>query len=331
MSGASSVDVFSVRGMTEKPAFERPNASASSIDDVECARGAISALSYVSPFQAREVHTNSIRNLFDRAGRVTGYRYGLAALQLVGEIQQLPGGYWLPTPVRTVPLLRQALVVAPTTTARLQHEFPGVRRAGLARVAAADVVSTLPEQDLDGWLGQSCYDARAWGSTELSTLVEQMRPTVSHLALEYFHVTSESKAGQRTTRFSWINEPKTSLPDRQDMYLCRERVGRQSYRHCLISRGKGVIRAEASVPYSPTRLQYAIAAMQGNAIRICFSETNEMCRITFSESLPRAEFRLLAALGKKVAQSHWQRVYEMEAPFAPVVLERLACLGCEKG
>jgi hypothetical protein len=303
------------------------------VDVVECARGAISSLAYVTQHEVREVHTLSIRNMFSRIGVEDRYRYGLAALQLVKEVQFIRGGYWLPTPVRAVPLGQNALVLAPVPTDRLQYEIPEIRRAGLSRIAPLSALPDLPTQELNQWMDQAPYEATTWGLAELSVLTDRLQPTVQRGGIEYLQVANQQKLDQGARCFSWNREPQEPLPTGRGLYLCREKTGAQSYRYSLISLVRGVVRAEAQIIGSPSRLQYAVAALLDRKVRVGIKQASGKTMLTLSAPLPRAEYRLLEAVATKNSQLREgrEKVYQLDEDLSSVVLERLNFLGCAWG
>lgn len=271
--------------------------------------------------------------MFSRIGFEDRYRYGLAALQLVKEIQFIRGGYWLPTPVRAVPLGLNALVLAPIPTDRLRYEIPEIRRAGLSRIAPLSALTDLPIQELNQWMDQAPYDATTWGLAELTVLANRLQPTVQREGIEYLQVASQQKLDQGARCFSWSRDPREPLPTGRDLYVCREKTGAQSYCYMLISLVRGVVRAEAQIIGAPSRLQYAVAALLGRRVRVGVEQANGKTKLTLSVPLPRAEYRLLEAVATKDNQLREgrERVYRLDDDLSSVVLERLNFLGCAWG
>src|SRR5687768_11516577 len=100
-------------------------------DPIEQARGIASWLARRDEQTLVEFHTNAFRRAFVEVGPASAYRLGLSTMKLMREIQPLDGGYWLPTPVRSVPLLGGlSLLMSPAPTWHLVGEFPSARRAG---------------------------------------------------------------------------------------------------------------------------------------------------------------------------------------------------------
>lgn len=296
----------------------------------ELARGAFSSLGFLSAHAAREVHTNSLRRVFARCGEVRDYRLGLAAMQLMGEIQQLSGGYWLPTPVRAVPIGEGHMILAAIPTHRLAFEVPSTRRAGLARVHCGEGLGDLPIQALDNWMQVGPYDAAAWGDTELAGLEKELKPSGDRFGLEYFHVVSPRGMSRTPVpRFAWGSAPSPN-PMRNRLHLCRERIGNESYRYCLVTRGRRGVIAEAQILQRPSRLMYAIAELQGSPIQMRVEREGEICRITHGEPLPRAEYRLVQAIAGRASRIDGTPTFEVDKQYADEIVRRMEYLGYKR-
>jgi len=121
----------------------------SGVDSLEFARGALCAASFVATNAASETRVATLHNLFERAGLAATMADALETMQFLREAEPLGGGYWIPTPVRTVDLgSDRCLLVGPQPTSELQRHFAGVRRAGAGRVMdRADVPESPSEAD----------------------------------------------------------------------------------------------------------------------------------------------------------------------------------------
>jgi len=312
------------RGVVRAKRYTDPYAAA------ELARGAFSSLGFLSTHAAREVHTNSLRRVFARCGEVGDYRLGLATMQLMGEIQQLSGGYWLPTPVRAVPIGQGHMILAAIPTHRLAFEVPSTRRAGLARVHCGEGLGDLPIQALDNWMQVGPYDAAAWGDTELARLEKELKPSGDRSGLEYFHIAAP-RGGARNPmpRFVWGDSPSPN-PIRNRLHLCRERIGNASYRYCLVTRGRRGVVAEAQILHRPSRLMYAIAELQGSPIQMQVERQGSICRIAHSEPLPRAEYTLVQAIARRVSRVDGTPTFEVDEQYADEIIRRMEYLGYKR-
>lgn len=305
--------------------------ASSRIASVEIARAAISALCYASADRSREAHTISIKSAFERAGDPGGYRYGLSALSLVREIQQLPRGFWIPTPVRAVELGEFSLVVASVPTHRLEYEIPGAKRAGVSRIVPSAQCSHLERQDFSSWVGHTPTDPRLSTLNELSKLVAELRPTVQNARLEYFRVDVGRHGYGGAPRFRWHTEPGNPLPIDDSAFLCREQRGQSGYRFCLVRRRSGKVQEEAPVSGRPTRLQFGIALVEGKPIQIDYAIREATVELIIPESLPKAEYRFIEAIGIQVHKHFGARTYALPRALQSSAVDMLTGLGCIQG
>jgi hypothetical protein len=203
------------------------------IDPIEYLRGQLAAMAYVSSTSAREVHILRLRNAFEQAGFVYKLRYSLSVLNIMREVQKLSDGYWFPTPLRIIPIGdEKGIIVGPASTQELQRHFCGVSRAGYARVLALSVLDGLdfPIQKLDDWLGLQVQDSMAWAEAQLTEAHRCLKLTISPAKVQYFDVkTARSKTGNITIP-AWTDTPSSSM-QLKGMFLCRERLGRDSFRY----------------------------------------------------------------------------------------------------
>ena len=158
------------------------------LDSIDYCRGLLSAMAYVDPSSAREVNSKRLLIAFERAGIAHKLRFSLWVPDLVRDVQKLSDGYWFPTPLRIVPIEDQLIVVGPTSTNELQRHFPGVKRAGYARVLARRDIPGLPTQQLDNWLGLQVPDSVAWCEAYFADAKDKLAPTISPGNILFFNV-----------------------------------------------------------------------------------------------------------------------------------------------
>lgn len=312
-------------------AISAPTMSVVRDEEIEIIRSIVSSLCYVAPNQAREIHTTTIKNAFSRASAKGGFKFGLAALQLVGEIQQLPNGYWIPTPVRAVPLDSTSIVVSSIPTHRLKHEIPGIIKAGISRLAPESSASQLNSQSLANWLNLTVSDTEKWAEREITKLALELRPTISTRPIEYFQLGDHHQNGVSKAHFRWTKIPGNELPIEHNLYLCREKIGLTGYIYSIVKLKSGRVIAEAPVPYRPTRLQYGIARLVGAPIVVGVKKGINFIEISVSESLPLSEFRFLEAVSLRSGRKARQRTYLFNDIVYSTFLKIFTDLGCEMG
>jgi hypothetical protein len=272
-----------------------------------------------------------LRSSFEHAGIAHKLRYALNVLSLMREVQELGDGYWFPTPLRLVPIEKHAILLAPVPTHELRRHFHDVTRAGYARVLPQLDTQDLPIQELDEWAGANVRDSVTWSNGQIANALMSMGPTISSGNVQFFSV--------RTTRLPfgairnpiWADDSRFSLCVRQDVVLCRERVGRAYFRHFLGLVKSGRLVAEAPVPDDITRLQFGLSALAGQpiTIRVDFWEGQSVFHVPGGLLLPRSERRLLYALGVRDYSLPDKAYRVCGETFVSIIHARLRSLGCE--
>jgi hypothetical protein len=308
---------------TEEPAHE------AIFDAIEYCRGQLSAMAYVSPSTAREVNSKRLRIAFERAGIAHKLRFALWVLDFMREVQKLGDGYWFPTPLRIVPIEGQAIIVGVAGTSELQRHFPSVKRAGYARVLFGTDIHGLPTQQLDNWLGLRVLDSVAWCEAYFADARDKLAPTISPGNIQFFNVrTTRSTYGDIAVP-EWVDVPQPSM-QLKGIFLCRERLGRDSFRYFLGKvEGKSLL-AESPIPYEGmARLCCGFAARMGKPITVTVISCNEDFIIYTPGNLPRSERQLILALGVRDRGLKGMAYRVCDDKFVSLIAAKLKNLGCE--
>ena len=299
------------------------------IDPVEYVRGQLTALAYRSPVVAREVHILRLRKVFERARIVNQLRYALNILRLMREAQELPGGFWFPTPLRAVPIAECAILVGSIPTKELQRHFRGAERAGYARVSHRLESHDLPVQDLDSWIELDVADTVAWTAIQLATAQAAMGPTIVPTSIEYFTVRDVRSPFGTLVESLWVDDLRSAGTTPFGIVLCRQRMGRGSFRHFLGQIDRGRMIAEAPAPIESARMQFGLAALAGKRITVPIVAREEATVFHLSMGLPRAERQLVLALGVRDMPSRYKAYRIHGAALSSLVAAKLKNLGCE--
>jgi len=299
------------------------------IDPIEYCRGQIAALSFVRESTAREVHILSIRKLFERAGVVHSLRYALAILDLMREVQELGQGYWYPTPLRRVPLDGRSMLIGIPPTHELRRNFQTVRRAGYARLIDDSEIRNVPHQDLDEWTSAE-KDTVGWAKRELLKARSAIGPTMTSGSVEFFGVTSRAIGGRRASLQSWLSKAQLGQITIWDgLVLCRERIGSGYHRHFFGALDGRHVVGEAPFQTDVNRIKFGLASLAGSPITVLRSADAMVHKLHIFGDLPRAERRLLLALGKR-QPSRYGKTYSFHEADRPACLEdAIQNLGCE--
>lgn len=312
-------------------AFEGTSDSSpgASIDAIEYGRGQLAALSCHSTNSAREVHVLRLRNAFERAGIATKHRYALMVMNLMREAHELARGFWFPTPLRVVPIDAQAILVGVVPTKELQRHFPKVTRAGYARVLPQEDTQALPHQELDNWLGLGMKDSVAWSEIQFEEAQASMGPTVHSGNAQFFTVTTKRSSLGTITYPRWTDTPSIYLATTHGVVLCRERIGRESFRYYL-GRLKGDrLVSESLRPPDTVRIQFGLAALAGKPITVSVIVHGGASTFHIPTVLPRAERQLMLALGVRDISSPGKVYRVSDGAFVELIAARLRSLGCE--
>jgi hypothetical protein len=299
------------------------------IDAVEYGRGQLAASSFYSTSSAREVHVLRLRYAFERAGIANQLRFALIVINLMREAQELGRGYWFPTPLRVVPIDAQAILVGIAPTSELQRHFHRVARAGYARVLPEEDAQALPHQELDNWLGLKVQDSVAWSESQFEDAHAGMGPTIPSGNIQFFTTQTKRSSFGITTYPVWADASRSSFMAKQGVALCRERIGRESFRHFL-GRMKGDrLVAEGPPPSDVERIQFGFAALAGEPITVSVIKRGSDSIFHVPARLPRAERQLMLALGVSEISSIGKSYRVRDGAFDAIIVARLRNLGCE--
>jgi len=299
------------------------------IDAVEYGRGQLAASSRYSAASAREVHVLRLRHAFERAAIANQLRYALIVINQMREAQELRRGYWFPTPLRVVPIDARAILVGIAPTSELQRHFHRVARAGYARVLPQEDAQSLPRQELDNWLGLKVQDSIAWSEIQFEDAQAGMGPTIPSGNIQFFTTKAKRSSFGTTTYPVWTDAPRESLMAKQGVVLCRERIGRESFRHFL-GRIKGErLVAESPAPPDVERIQFGLAALAGKPITVRAITRNSDSIFHVPARLPRAERQLMLALGIFEISSLGKSYRVRDGAFDAILVAKLRNLGCE--
>lgn len=295
------------------------------VDDLEYLRGVLCALSYLSDATAREVHVMSLQRAFARIGRENRLRFALSTARFLSELQDLPGGYWIPTPIRAVPVGSDALVVAPHTTRELRRNFGlEIRKAGYGRLAPMSVAAALPKQALESWLEFPPANTPRWAAQQLLELSHQLRPTQGERGqFEVFCPT----AYKRSVRECWVAEMKAIVSEQR---LCRRRLGQENHTYFIGRVEAGRLVAETPPIEDWPRMQIGLLAIEGRALTAQVLLKPDAAVLATSAWLPRAERRFLLAVAKQSPElpSGQGRTYLIDTGALEKLTELLTNLGC---
>src|ERR1700728_765660 len=134
-----------------------------SADEVDLIRSLLCAFTFSDP-SPRPVHTLALSGELQKRNRARLLASaGLDVLELIGEAQRLPGGFWVPTGSRIVPTSGGDLIVSGAASPQLKvHGTISLAQPGVARYLKPTGECELPRQSIVHW-SRCPGDSVAWG------------------------------------------------------------------------------------------------------------------------------------------------------------------------
>lgn len=288
---------------------------------LEFTRGALFSCSLSAQGQFDAVHTSRIRSQFTKIGNPGLYRIGLRLLVLLGEAENLAGGFWLPAPFRTIQIDSERVFVGAIPSTHSQ--FAEATYEGLARIVPAEVGATYPRQSIDNWMGAPIAGPSQVISDLVAAHAREERPTTNLTEVEYLSLNEANRNPIRP--ISWVKHPVAALA-KEHIAICRQpHHGYKRYFSARICSGS--ISSEAPIFASIPRLQAAIAYHSGAPLNAFVRRTEGQVQISIHQRAPIEEYRLALLLSRKISRSASSTIFAMSPRLAPPFLDRMAHAG----
>ncbi len=261
--------------------------------------------------------------------------YGvLAELASLGDLSDMPGGRWLPTPLRRVRLSASDrwLLIGGAPTCHIPEALrQHIVQSGCARrIAYGDVtdalIASLPQQSevewslrpdapLDRWTADMFAAASLTNVTVDSSRIEVYLPRKSPTAPQYFR---------------WHSLPRTL----KGPHLIRTRTVYDGYHYNIAEVADGAVRAVGSLSAGcdVRRLCYGIDLQSSAPTTVRVSSWPDVTRITLHSELPQAEQRMFSALGQiqqGQPNAYYPRRWAMSGDDVRTALDALQKLGID--
>jgi hypothetical protein len=255
-------------------------------------------------------------------------REGLSALEEVGDLIELSGGYWAPATTRLVKLPKGGdhLLVGGVPTALLKVDrnalqFHGPHRH-LARIPP-DLALAVPMESFESWTRLPSNSLQDWARCLVESLELQPYSPSSAEVFEYY-LPSASRPGVPQFR-RWSDE----VGNTTGTFLARRRrlYGAREYRLVEVRSG-GIVSICELQDIDVRRLMYAQDLASGNPVRARCLRRRHPSEWLFTSELPRGEQRAFAAFGtlsipeNRSFERRWKFVRDEEIP-----LDMLRSLG----
>lgn len=288
---------------------------------MEFARGTLYGLARLEAGAFGAVHVSRVRNSFNRLGSATLCRVALRLLELLREAEPVMGGYWLLTPYRVVEINGKFMFVG--AAPNMHGLLGGCTRHGLSRFVSKDTAENLPHQALENWMGASDHDPASVVAALISGHKLNSAKTSGLSGVEFLSLPS-TRDGH--IPFLWTDQPnKAALVDQ--IAICRQRA-HGSTRFFSASVRNGSVISEAPINIEAARLFFSVASHLGSAPKAIIRSSERETSITLNLRLPAAEYRLALAISTQTVRSGLTTTFTAPTELAPVLLSRIAKLGC---
>jgi hypothetical protein len=260
-------------------------------------------------------------------------RETLEEMEVIGDVSRLAGGYWLPAPLRVVPLraLQHSLLIGGRPIWALPNKL-GTRLdySGVTRFVVGEV-DGMPTEREESWcrLPREDVDKQSARLLAQAELQEFDDPEIEFDL--YAAGVSGVRGSQDAFQVRRWTETFASLPDGR--YLARQKLfrGRAHYAVAEVKKGKIVRTGPLDTRDGGIRrLMYGIDLLAKCPVRVLVTRDSASCRFVLSNEVPRAEHRLLTALATlKLPEDgrYYPRVWTSATRYAPQIERAFERLG----
>lgn len=223
----------------------------------------------------------------------------LDELKTIGDVAELPGGYWLPAPTRQVDIGQngQRLIVGGAPTSVLIQKGLSPTQLGLSRFVS-NHVNGLPEERFESWTRIPNEDLAAWTIEVLESA--SLVPLPADAGFDFWaYAPGQGPTGSSGLQYSRWTDNLAGLRDGR--YLIRYTVqhGPRNYSVGLIDHGRLTQTGTVNSGTAGTRrLLYGLDVLAGLPTSIQVFDEDEDSAFLIRSYLPPAEERLFTAIGR---------------------------------
>lgn len=264
-------------------------------------------------------------------------------LEDLGDLAELPNGYWMPTPLRFVRIgaSAKAVILGSATVSSIQRETGcRIEVRGLSRFVDIQALPSAMHQDddiwqdFDDWLGERPSDLTVWLASYFNYAQANLKTSASDFT--DFEIYDPQFNFRNPQYFRWISSGDFK-GDVGRLHLCRLRQSRfrgvSSYWIAQLVSGRGSdtrMMREFPIPSRDVRrLQYAIDLRDSCPTSAEVREKSNFSEVTLKSWLPGEGMRMLASLGTECSLKlgRLPLSYKFERAIAPVISSYLNYLG----
>ena len=267
-------------------------------------------------------------------------RQAVDELETIGDIASLPGGYWLPAPLRCIDLResKRWLLVGGAPTRYLPESVrESLEFSGTARLLARDpstIGLLIPNQTKEVWCRLPTTPVDVWAKEFLEKA--KLKPFFANELNYKFYVPGipKSRSAYNKPQYNrWIDMADIRLlPDQRYLMRHESSFGMVNFSIAEIQGHK--LGATGSIELAEggiRRLQYGIDALAGLPVSVRVERLNrEIISYTLKSELPSPENRLLYAIGslrENKTENYYPRIWEIKRSYKAEVDAILGRLG----
>lgn len=254
------------------------------------------------------------------------HREALNELEIIGDIAELPNGYWLPAPLRTVVFsaIQRWMLIGGRPTHRLQRNIQeAIEHTNFVRfftLDPKDMGLVCAMQSEAAWRRIPSQPLREWARQ----ILDKAELTADQQVVSYeFYAPSSFRS--RLQYHRWTSAVHTLL-DGHYLTRCTSKVG-MHYRIAEVRQGKMIaVGPMPSDGCDHRRLRYGIDALMGCPVKVDVGQCERSCLFQLGNDLPVPEHRLFTALGRLQLNSngdYYPRVWEIPLVYARQAEEAL--------
>jgi hypothetical protein len=236
----------------------------------------------------------------------------LSELETLGDAASLPGGYWLPAPLRIVPLraIRRWVLVGGIPTNQLPVNVRHIiEYSGSGRILTKNPSERnlpLPEQSEEEWCRMPHAPVHIWSQSVLCTPPEQPYEESEDRFEYYAPAIARDRQARDLQFFRWV-EKASLLPDGRYLARRKSKFGLTTYTAAVVRGGRMVSTCELDLGQGDLRrLRYGIDHQAGMPVTVEVTRSKGGWSFQLTNEIPRSEHRLFMTLGRLYLLSNKQ-------------------------
>jgi hypothetical protein len=220
----------------------------------------------------------------------------LRDLELIREVNSLPGGYWIPAPARLLSIGHRRVILASQPTETLQACIGGVTSSeGLARYIDRPDME-IAHEPFEVW-AEGPADTLVWTKTIVELANKSGNEITNKFESQVLTSSKHARDNEPGTRLMWqLKSLPADLPENKEWFLVRNPSPPRNY--SIVRRlSKNVLLEYSCKQRNVSRLGYGLAALYNRPVHAASPNPGHLLLFGHLQ-LPIAEHRLMVAISK---------------------------------